>query len=71
MCNLEVYLAGVQKHQEAFVRRRIWGESCREIADKMQLSEKAVANYATLGWKHLLAYCEERNIVLNDFDDDR
>jgi len=58
-----------QRYQEAFIRRRVWGESCREIAATMQLSEKAVANYATLGWKLLLAYCEERDIVFNDFDD--
>lgn len=58
-----------QRYQEAFIRRRVWGESCREIAAAMQLSEKAVANYATLGWKLLLTYCEEHDIVLNDFDD--
>ena len=55
------------RYQEAFVRRRIWGESCTEIADKMHLSEQAVSNYATLGWKLLLEYCEEHNIELNDF----
>jgi len=58
-----------QRYQEAFIRRRVWGESCREIATVMQLSEKAVANYAALGWKLMLQYCEERDIVLNDFDD--
>ncbi len=57
------------RYQEAFVRRRVWGESCREIAAAMKLSEKAVANYAALGWKLMLQYCEERDIVLNDFDD--
>ena len=57
------------RYQEAFVRRRVWGESCREIAAAMQLSEKAVANYAALGWKLMLQYCEERNIVLNEFND--
>ena len=58
-----------KRYQEAFVRRRVWGESCREISDAMQLSEKAVANYTALGWKRLLVYCEKHNIVLNDFDD--
>ena len=51
------------------MRRRIWGESCTEIADKMCLSESAVSNYATLGWKLLGEYCEENGIVLNDFFD--
>ena len=39
------------RYQEAFVRRRIWGESCSEIAEAMCLSESAASNYATLGWK--------------------
>jgi len=56
-----------ERYQEAFVRRRIWGESCREIAVKMQLSESAVSNYAALGWKLLGEYCEERGITLESF----
>jgi len=55
------------RYQEAFVRRRIWGESCREISAKMQLSESAVSNYAALGWKMLGEYCKERGITLEDF----
>ena len=55
-----------ERYQEAFVRRRVWGESCAEIADAMQLSRPAVSNYATLGWKRLLEYCEEHNIELDD-----
>ncbi len=57
------------RYQEAFVRRRIWGESCSEIAAKMQLSENAVSNYAALGWKQLSEYCDKHGIVLNDFFD--
>ena len=57
------------RYQEAFVRRRIWGESCSEIADRMQVSESVVSNYAALGWKLLGEYCEQRGIVLNDFFD--
>ena len=56
-----------ERYQEAFVRRRIWGESCKEIADKMQLSESAVSNYAALGWKQLVNCCEERGIKLDCF----
>ncbi|MEO1245935.1 MAG: sigma-70 family RNA polymerase sigma factor [Pseudomonadota bacterium] len=58
-----------ERYQEAFVRRRIWGESCSEIAVKMQLSENAVSNYAALGWKQLGEYCDKHGIVLNDFFD--
>lgn len=58
-----------ERYQEAFVRRRIWGESCSEIAVKMQVSESVVSNYAALGWKLLGDYCEQRGIVLNDFFD--
>ena len=58
-----------KRYQEAFVRRRIWGESCREIAEVMHLSENAVSNYAALGWKLLVEYCKENEIVLNDFSD--
>ena len=56
-----------KRYQEAFVRRRIWGESCREISVKMQLSESAVSNYAALGWKQLVNCCEERGINLDSF----
>ncbi len=55
-----------ERYQEAFVRRRVWGESCSEIADAMHLSEQAVSNYATQGWKLLLEYCEEHDIVLTE-----
>ncbi len=58
-----------RRYQEAFVRRRVWGESCSEIAAAMQLSEASVSNYAALGWKSLVEYCEEHEIVLNDFSD--
>lgn len=58
-----------ERYQEAFVRRRIWGESCSEIAVKMQLSESAVSNYAALGWKLLREYCDRHEIVLNEFFD--
>ena len=58
-----------ERYQEAFVRRRIWGESCTEIADKMCLSESAVSNYAALGWKLLREYCDRHEIALNDFFD--
>ena len=58
-----------ERYQEAFVRRRIWGESCSEIAAKMQLSENAVSNYAALGWKLLGEYCDKNRIMLNDFFD--
>lgn len=54
------------RYQEAFVRRRIWGESCREIAARMQISEHVVSNYAALGWKLLQEYCEEHDIELTD-----
>ncbi|MEO1245940.1 MAG: sigma-70 family RNA polymerase sigma factor [Pseudomonadota bacterium] len=71
--NLDAFVVAIaalpQRYQEAFVRRRIWGESCREIAVATQLSENAVSNYAALGWKLLVEYCEEHGIVLNDFDD--
>ncbi len=58
-----------KRYQEAFVRRRVWGESCGEIAVAMHLSEAAVSNYAALGWKLLLEYCEKHEIVINDFSD--
>jgi len=58
-----------ERYQEAFVRRRIWGESCKEIAAKMQLSESVVSNYAALGWKLLGEYCDKHGIVLSDFFD--
>ena len=58
-----------ERHQEAFVRRRVWGESCSEIAEVMELSEACVSNYATLGWKQLVQYCDVHNIALNDFSD--
>lgn len=54
------------RYQEAFVRRRVWGESCREIGAAMHLSERVVANYAALGWKLLREYCEEHGVELSD-----
>lgn len=59
------------RYQEAFVRRRIWGESCSEIAATMRLSERAVSNYAALGWKLLGEYCDKHGIELDDFIDQR
>ena len=70
---LDVFSAAIaqlpKRYQEAFVRRRIWGESCREIAVAMKLSEPAVSNYAALGWKLLVEYCEQHEIPLDDFSD--
>ena len=57
------------RYQEAFVRRRIWGESCKEIAMKMRLSESAVSNYAALGWKLLGEHYAQRGIALDSFLD--
>ena len=57
------------RYQEAFVRRRIWGENCSEIAAAMQVSESVVSNYATLGWKSLGEYCDRHGIELDDFID--
>ena len=39
------------RHQEAFVRLRVWGQARREIAETMQISEEGVSNYATLAWR--------------------
>ena len=58
-----------ERYQEAFVRRRIWGESCKEIGDIMHLSEAVVSNYASLGWKLVVEYFDERGIVMDDFVD--
>ncbi|MEO1245939.1 MAG: RNA polymerase sigma factor [Pseudomonadota bacterium] len=69
--NLEVLSFAIdtlpQRYREAFIRRRIRGESCSEIGMEMQLSESAVSNYAALGWKQLVEYFVQHDIVLDDF----
>ena len=52
-------------YQEAFVRRRIWGESCREIAAAMDIKEHTVSTYVALGWQLLEEYCEAHGIELD------
>ena len=51
-------------YREAFVRRRIRGESCREIAEAMDIKEHTVSTYVALGWQLLDEYCEAHNIDL-------
>lgn len=51
-------------YRETFVRRRVKGESCREIAEIMDIKEHTVSTYVALGWQLLDEYCEEHNIVL-------
>lgn len=53
-------------YREAFVRRRIKGESCREIAEAMDIKEHTVSTYVALGWQLLDEYCEAHNIVLEN-----
>lgn len=63
-------IAGLPKnYQEAFVRRRIWGESCREIAAAMGIKEHTVSTYVALGWQLLDDYCKEHDIDLQSFTD--
>lgn len=58
-----------ERYREAFVRRRVYGESCREIAKEMGVTEHVASNYAVIGWKLLSKYCEEHEITLGDFDE--
>ncbi len=52
-------------YREAFVRRRIKGESCREIAETMDIKEHTVSTYVALGWQLLSEYCKDHNIPLD------
>ena len=54
----------------AFVRRRIYQESCKEIGEALLLTESAVSNYAAFGWKHVQQYIEERGFSITDFFED-
>lgn len=56
-------------YREAFVRRRINGESCREIAQAMNIDEHKVSTYAALGWQLLAEYCKAHNIALENLFD--
>lgn len=58
-----------ESYRQAFIMRRVYGSSCKEIAEVMGVSESVVQNRAAMGCKLLVAYCEEHNIVLDDYDD--
>lgn len=51
-------------YREAFVRCRIRGESCAEIAEAMGVEEHTAATYVARGWQLLAEYCEAHNIAL-------
>lgn len=67
---LSVAISELPDHyQEAFVRKRIWGQSCREIAAVMGIGEPTVSNYVAHGWRMLNEYCEEHDIALKSVAD--
>ncbi len=67
---LAAAIAGLpDNYREAFVRRRIKGESCREIAAAMDIKEHTVSTYVALGWQLLDEYCEKNNISLRKLTD--
>ena len=67
---LSAAIAGLPaSYQEAFVRRRVWGQSCREIAAAMDIKEHTVSTYVALGWQLLDQYCKQHDIVLKSFTD--
>jgi len=39
------------KYQEAFIRRRVWGQSLREIGEALNVSDPVAANYVSYGWE--------------------
>lgn len=55
-------------HREAFVRKRIYGQSAAEIADAMGFQrENTVYNYASFGWKSLREYLEQHGYSADNF----
>ena len=58
-------------YREAFVRRRVWGQSCREIGEIMGVKEHTIATYVGYAWQSLKDYCEANDIPLDDFSDDK
>ena len=58
-----------ERYQEAFYRRRVLGESCREIAKAMGTTEHTVAVYAGRGGRLLKDYCEKHCISLDNLAD--
>lgn len=64
---LEMALSSLpDNYREAFERRRIKGESNREIAKTMGIAEHEVSTYVALGWQLLVEYCEAHDIVLEE-----
>jgi RNA polymerase sigma factor (sigma-70 family) len=59
-----------ERYQEVFYRRRVLGESCREIAVDMNLTEESVSVFASRAGRLMKEYCVKRNILLNDFTED-
>jgi RNA polymerase sigma-70 factor (ECF subfamily) len=59
-----------ERYQEVFYRRRVLGESCREIAADMNLTEESVSVFASRAGRLMKEYCVKRNILLNDFTED-
>lgn len=51
-------------YREAFVRRRVWGETCREIAKVMGIEETTAANYAAIGFRLIMEHCKENRVQL-------
>lgn len=59
-----------KRYRLVFVMRRVYGVSCKEIAEQLGLSESVVQNRAAKGCEILRDYCEKHNIVLDDYDDE-
>lgn len=54
-------------YRQAFLLRRVFGESCRDISKIMGLSESVVQNHAAKGCMLLRKYCAEHNITLDNY----
>lgn len=64
-------IAGLPRnYREAFIRRRVWNDSCREIAADMGVTEHTVAIYVGRGGRLLKEYCAEHGITLDDLSAD-
>ena len=70
---LDVFSIAIEQlpeaYKQAFVMRRVYGKSCKEIAKILGVSESVVQNRAAKGCKYLQDYCKKHNIVLDDYSD--
>ncbi len=57
-------------YRQCFVLRRVYGVSCKEIAETLGVSEKVVQVRAARGLRYLQDYCQKHGIELEDYVDE-